>query len=758
MLADKLERRLSALDDALKAVPRDTFDPRTIVESVGNDPLALFRWVREKTTLVPYCGVLRSTAGVLMDRLGNSLDRALLLHSLLTIAGHTARLAHGRLPDSQVAALLARPRTSRRQPDSQPGESGAKAESFLRDLARRHQLDEAELVHTSNRLASEQRAVFVRVSGRAERQAAEIFDRVRDLRLQNQAESAEREKALRDHWWVQQASGEGWIDLDPTWPDAAPGVALTTALATLVPDEIPVDLFHTVTIRVIVERLVAGRASESVALEHTIRPFELLGRRIVLWQVPMHWPETNAFAGAEDPVRALRDRLAAESEWLPVLAAGDHRITQWSIHESGNLHAAPGTGRERTGAAGGLAGGLFGAFAGEQTGRSSDEDSQFSAEWIECEITSPSRPPRKIRREVFDLTGPANRAAGIVPASPPNDEQRFERSLAMFRQLDLLLQPCDMDAEFLVHLLGQSLLSNRDTLLRLLRLERPADIGKGFQALGRLDPVPAPVYFLAAARHAANRAQTVYLDRPNILGYLHGLRAGSGASVTAYQGFDIVTNEVATWSADAEESFRDRLRHGVLDTNLETLGAGGCGAPMQNTSEQYDVSRGKGVAWIAVASSSDPAWRRIALPRDVRERLERALANGHVAIVPRDPERARGPTGIGWWRVDRRTGGVVGVGPHGEGQGMSETVLHIVDVVAVFFCLGHSVAEVGAKRLWTGAFLLLQCAMMVPMKVGFAVVTFDEASVAVRAFWAIMNIVLEGTVLLTTISDSVPLW
>ena len=103
---EKLERLFDALEDIAKEIPRDAFDPQAIVDKVGRDPIALFEWVRDNTYLVPYRGVLRGPIGVLMDRKGNSLDRALLLHQLLVRAGHVVRLATGDLDKSQCELLV----------------------------------------------------------------------------------------------------------------------------------------------------------------------------------------------------------------------------------------------------------------------------------------------------------------------------------------------------------------------------------------------------------------------------------------------------------------------------------------------------------------------------------------------------------------------------------------------------------------------------------------------------------------------------
>jgi hypothetical protein len=81
--AEQLAKLFPVLEAVDREIPRDTFDLQAIIDKAGREPAALFKWVQDETSLVPYRGVLRGATGVLMDRLGNSLDRALLLASLL---------------------------------------------------------------------------------------------------------------------------------------------------------------------------------------------------------------------------------------------------------------------------------------------------------------------------------------------------------------------------------------------------------------------------------------------------------------------------------------------------------------------------------------------------------------------------------------------------------------------------------------------------------------------------------------------------
>ena len=97
-ITNDLERSFKALEASQREIPRDTFDPKAVVDQVGKDPSKLFQWVRDNTYWVPYQGTLRGPTGVLMDRLGNSLDRALLLAELLQASGQEVRLAQALLP------------------------------------------------------------------------------------------------------------------------------------------------------------------------------------------------------------------------------------------------------------------------------------------------------------------------------------------------------------------------------------------------------------------------------------------------------------------------------------------------------------------------------------------------------------------------------------------------------------------------------------------------------------------------------------
>src|SRR5439155_10782152 len=46
-MADEMARAFQALGAAEKEIPRDTFDPKALVEKIGKEPKKIFEWVRD---------------------------------------------------------------------------------------------------------------------------------------------------------------------------------------------------------------------------------------------------------------------------------------------------------------------------------------------------------------------------------------------------------------------------------------------------------------------------------------------------------------------------------------------------------------------------------------------------------------------------------------------------------------------------------------------------------------------------------------
>lgn len=688
--ADQLDRYFQALEQAVQEIRDDAYDPQALMDKIGKNPAALYSWVRDNTCLVPYQGVLRGPIGVLMDRLGNSLDRALLLHELLRLAGSEVRLARGQLSDGQVREILAKSRGISRTDLSTSEESQShEVDGLIEEYSRNYQLDPAEVKKTIGQMNKESELFSKEISSRVTEQAAFISSAVQKYRKSDKADPMKAERdSLKDHWWVQVLKEDHWVDLDPTLKDAEQGQSLAAVENTYQPADLGAELFHRINLRVIIERLTPGRVEEKTVLEYPLKASELLGQRIVLSHVPMNWPQGADLPEDADLSDQLKTTVLKEKEWCPVLMAGSEKIVQASFTDSGEVNKNPGK-QGGAGAVSGITGGILGALGGEETEKAKEAENERSfltAEWMEYEFLCPGNQDQRIRRQIFDLLGPAARKENRTNVSGLNDEQRVKRGLALLGKTETLVQVCQFPAEFILHSLMKDLLANRSVLLDLIRQGGSLTNETFREALKNIMPLPGPEYGLAAGRYNWSKFRNAFfLDRPNVLNYYRGLDEKREGQISGRTGLDIVSNEIATTLSPEVDPFSLRLYQGVLETNAEALIIKGLGRSIENTSEAFAKSKIDGVDWLTIQGPHSSALNQVELSKDVRARIEDDLTAGYIAIIPPKAVPIGGRTSFYWWRIDPTTGQVLGFGPDGFGQGMTEyletalTVSHFVE-------------------------------------------------------------------------------
>jgi hypothetical protein len=180
--------------------------------------------------------VLRGPIGVLMDRQGNSLDRAILLATLLQRAGHGARLAHGELTADKVREFLPTLVARRSVYAGEPSVIGppelaqavaARTTPALRQevpLADNQDLDSvtaqyqpvADAIGTRFKVRQDVGDVTELLSLVASETAGLLaaLDKPNPMKDWN-LRAVQAAKALADHWWVQVQDGEAWTDFEP---------------------------------------------------------------------------------------------------------------------------------------------------------------------------------------------------------------------------------------------------------------------------------------------------------------------------------------------------------------------------------------------------------------------------------------------------------------------------------------------------------------------------------------------------------------
>ncbi len=358
----------------------DDLQPVAIAARAEGDPDRLLEWVTDNTLWAPYLGSLRGSSAVLIDGSGNSLDRSLLLAELLSDSGVPARLARARLSDELAAGIV----------ESQTQRWAEAAAARDADLPPEGLVIRDEIADTARGLEDAVVLTPVTVSNPAD----------------------EALEAARDHWWVQVESDGGWSNLDPLLADGA----RPEADATFEPGAIQDDLRHRAIVRVVIERSDETGREELVPLEYELPFGESLGFETLRLSF---WPGGPLDLG---PVGTLEAAAENMTHWLPALETGGDTITGEWFSNAGVLEPAPALAQGEALSSGveGLAG-LGGSDDAEPA------SSVLSGVWLETEVLIPGQEPRRERRELYDLVGPAMRAAGepvSVVAEPAQERSR----------------------------------------------------------------------------------------------------------------------------------------------------------------------------------------------------------------------------------------------------------------------------------------------------------------------------------------------
>jgi hypothetical protein len=732
----QVSRSLEAIEDGEREAPRDRWDPQYVVDMVGIEPADLYGWVRDEVEWMPYPGALRGPTGVLMDRIGNSLDQALLLAELLRRAGHEVRLAHAKLPPETASTLWQRmlaERTAGTAPTDQalapqggepaldaalgtaglqpaaagdPGAEGETVEALGEEVFEADvptdPMEAAELYELDAQAVSNELA---NAAAQSERITVQMDTRVLDqtLRLLRLAALPEPDPAavtetttaaLADYWWVQLNEGGGWVDLDPIGTTEI-GLALMPPAETFSPDALPEEMEYAVTLRVVTEQWRDGATEERVMLDQTVRPRAMMGRTITIGHMPMLWTSNWPELGDDTLQIKLRSAVYAQREWLPFISIGDEQLALSSVRDTGEFNEFPAPPNPFA-AVGVPAAGIF-SKAGDLL--SSDDqgveaatspiaprpEGELVAEWLDFVVTGPGG-AQTTRREIFDLIGPAARASGDIGTLTMSDEKRLARAMAMLTETHVAVFSARLAPEFIVHVAAEHALAGRSFFEEAGRdpfSKAPANAGEIF---AKLPPLAAAAIAVAATRLDANPfANSVYLDRPNIIAEHATLVRGKGGDFSVRHAIDIVENGVGVDPAEEAAPGALRMIQGIADTNAEALVLG-TGADVSGTADAF-AGAPIGEGWTLLRPGEEGGLAGLGLSPDIAARITADLEGGKLAVVPAPQEGAEGQI-AGWWRIDSATGETLGMGPNGWGAALAEYALVLLaqSIIAEIEC------------------------------------------------------------------------
>jgi len=693
-MADAQDRYFQALGELIEEIPRDTFDPQTVVDKVGKAPEALFQWVKDNTDFIPYQGALRGPIGVLMERRGNSLDRALLLNRLLSLAGYRVRFARRDLAQVDEQRIMEGVRRLQKTKVSGSEKRlSVDINKVLIDGAKKYQLDVDRLQWMVSNKKEEQDKLAETIRARVEEQVRFINALISESgKKQSQISPNRGYQELREHWWVQLEKDNKWVDLDPTLKDTNPGQALFKEKETLEPDNIPASSFHSVKLSVIIEQLKGGKLKEKTILSHSL-DLNSLDKRVVLWQMPLNWPDDISLSKDENLGEKIKDAIFNEKNWVPILTIGEKQIKQNSFTAAGETSQQ--TSRTRQGI-GGLSKGLFGALGGSED-KEQTEDGQLTAEWIEFEIYSPGQNVKKVRRQIFDLIGHAARQGNQNLQLEISETNQKLRALAVLTEVEIFVQTGDISPEYLYYLTAKSLLTYREAVSYFAHALNSSTISILMSKFSGAKPIPFIQLNLAFLRNIlSNYQNSIYLDSPNIINYVRRLSLHSEGKLIDQAEIDIVSNDVSFLpDPNNDESFAACLYQGVLDTNIEAILLQRLRMPVINASEMLFNSKKEGLEWVLIDGPNNPTYVSMNIPKDIRSSIDADMASGFNIILPKKPVSTQENKVWGWWRMNPLTGNIIGVGQNRSGQAMSE-VIGVTAAVALCF-----LAASGVNNEWS---------------------------------------------------------
>jgi Transglutaminase-like superfamily len=691
------------------------FDVQAKAKELGPNAENAFSYVHDQIAFEVYPGVLRGSFGTLLSRAGNSLDKSQLLAALLKANGILVRFASGTLDDEKAQALVTQ--MLQRQDEAKSQESATISAS-----TDKHQADDYLIKERVFKSIMQQVEVDRRVISTV------LTDNNIRPTLDWQAQRDSLAKEAKQHIWVQYQRGDQWIDLDPSFANSKLGDQ------PVVPDktyqELPDELYQTITFNVQIEQLRDKHLSTQMLLEVTRKTADLIGASISLTNIPNLQEGEITLAAFEKA-----------SRFLPVI-----NIDGYENHDRGfDLHGNAFPGSEfspgessGTGGATTQAAKKLGSIFDEQTKKPEDNSSEsyLSAQWIELAVNVPGGQRRTYRREIFDRIGIDNRETNNEKAikAEYGDEKRLRYLLAT--QQAILIDSAALSTRFIMNEVASQIMSKTDLI--------HAEVKSAFDKENTTAETSVTKYadafkrgisieLMSMSRNTKSLGDRLVADSypgtlfyratPGIVSFKTKLDVEPGGKLMMRRGFDIIENAFRTVSQDPAKAWQLGLTLGVMQTHLEkqlalefhAIFAGQIDED-EKLRAQFNVEP-RSLSAIDVLDSARKSgsqgqlirsYDEESLPRNIsaeaKQRIKKELTSGFVLLSPEKGVEFNGRQLAAWWRIDPVTGNAVGVMDSGEGQAFVEKIIHTGQAVML-----RTVIWLFSYRIQIGAFLVSAC-------------------------------------------------
>lgn len=678
-----MENFYALAEMALRESPAHQFSVPAAQKELGDDPRDLYQWVRDETRLIPYQGILRGSQGVIVDRMGNSLDRAILLHDMLHEAGISeVRFVRATLDLEDSEALW---KSISRDPsphyfDQLKKEDSGELEVAIEEAARILQADPQAIRFQLEQDRYEGQILAEKMASSIDFQSEEIAGQI-DISRNGNGDGVSQRKAiedLRDHWWIEYRAEGEWTTLDPASAEISFGKQMFPEKEEerFAYDDLSSDLWHRMDVRVIAEQLTESGLHTVTALEETVIAASLPFRHVDLSMAPINWGSLDLEAKVSD----IREKALAQNEWLPVLKVEGESIIQSSIRADGTLNKTPlqdSRSRAMQSATGAL--GQIG-----RRGREEKPQTELSAVWMEITLRGPGLSPQVHQRMYTDLIGPARRIANEVESFTLNEEKRLERALGLFEQSSFYLQTHWPSPEWVNHQMLLNLVHNRTATMGILNGVREENAAMMESSFAQQQILPIQLYQIGMSRWAHHPAGfSTFPSGINLIRQSDQIRPGANEESLIFQyNIDILSNQVKALPGKVNPASLS-FQQGIVDTHVEHYWQEEKNESITrvNAAYQFGLDQLVGMDWQRVEEVEMMSSLKKQFSRDTVVRWQKLLEEGNILLVRPEPLLVEGSdlsVPLWWaWNPDRQT--ILGYG--GEGLGQTTDYLTITGYV-----------------------------------------------------------------------------
>jgi hypothetical protein len=607
--------------------------------------------------------MLRGARGTLAGRAGNSLDRALLLHGLLTQAGIPCRLVQGKLPEAAAQRALQQYLSV---PPPKPEEGNSSLAST--DLLKRAGVSDEIVRELHDRCEMRSAGFWKSVTAQTGERYTFLADVLKNAGLKAQSVQTihqELLKALSTHYWVQrQDESKNWIDLDPSFSDAQPGKAAGEAGQPIA--SVPVDQRHQLELSLVYRSKSGSENKDEVVLKQTVdaadAPFNPIAFSVQ--SADANLPNPSAFDNKQkvELIRKMK-RFQGIFRSGNMLTAGrpfDLEGNTYDVSPGGVIGNASGVGS----AVGRGFGGFGGALGG---GGAARKASTFVDVHVVLTLRSPG-------------SAPITQTRVLVTASHPTPP---------LLNWEVFLEP---------QLTPTSLIEYQ--LLDYFARQRPfveAILAPKANAWPSPDPWPFPVnaVSLALLRNGAlNRTMertggvVALLDHPNLFLMTHRVTVNDAATSTEGRwGIDLVEmglNFVPRDAANEQAALAAAIREGVAESTIEGtfLAAAFAGHGASSAAGRFDLSRVLGAAVKVVRPQDTGAIESLGWTQADVQSIAEHEPSDHL-IVAGAALPGQSPA---WWSISP-SGTTVARAPGGFGEAETDYAELTINIACKVLCV-----------------------------------------------------------------------